>query len=339
MKNLKQITACLLAALLIVSAGCIEMEIPPAGSYSEVLLVSEEGAQDPLARELEPELARTLDFYIGTETQFKVKHVRAADLYEVPTSKNILVCGVADPLTDVGRQIMGQLGATAVERVQQGEANIFKRENLPGAGQMTLIVTARSRNELGDLIDSRGDDIVEALEASCRSRLRRYMLDRKNAALTKRLFETYGFVLEVPTFYKMQSEEVTPPGIELIRDTPARVLGVFWLDWKEEPTLADSTALFDARAAYVWDRYDGDEMDSTRVTFEYSKLDKYPAIEMSGYWSSSSSIAGGFYRTFFVFEERERLVWAIDLVVFAPGMPKHVYFRELQALAETFRYD
>lgn len=339
MKNFKHITAGLLAAFLVVSAGCIEMDIPPAGSYSEILLVSEEGARDPMAHELEPELARTLDFYIGTETQFQVKHVRAADLYEVPTSKNVLICGVADPLTDVGRQIVGQLGSGAVDRINQGEANIFKRENLPGAGQMTLIVTARSSSELGDIIATRGDDIVETLEASCRSRLRRYMLDRKNTALTKRLFETYGFVLEAPTFYKIQSEDVTPPGIELLRDTPARVLGVFWLDWKNEPTLADSTALFNARAEYVWERYDGDEMDSTRVNFTYSKLADYPAIEMSGYWSSSTSIAGGFYRTFFVFEERERLIWAIDLLVFAPGMPKHTYFRELQALAETFRYD
>ena len=73
--------------------------------------------------------------------------------------------------------------------------------------------------------------------------------------------------------------------------------------------------------------------------FKNKKLGKYQAIEMSGYWSSSSSIAGGFYRTFFVFEERERLMWAIDLLVFAPGMSKHVYFRELQALAETFNFD
>jgi hypothetical protein len=339
MKKTNRIPAALAAIILIVSAGCIEMDIPPAGSYSEVLLVSEEGAQDALARELEPELSRQLDFYVGTETQFRVKHVRAADLYEVPATKNVLICGVADPLTDVGRQITAQLGNTSVERIRQGEANIFKRENLPAAGQLTLIVTARSSQELGDVIETRSDDIVEALEASCRNRLRRYMLTRKNDALTKRLLETYGFVIEVPTYYKIESEELNPPGIELLRDTPARVLGIFWVDWKNEPTIADSTALFEARAKYVWERYNGDEMDSTRVAFKYTTLGKYPAVEMSGYWSSSTSIAGGFYRTFFVFEERERLLWAIDTLVFAPGMPKHAYFRELKALAETFRYD
>jgi hypothetical protein len=251
----------------------------------------------------------------------------------------VLICGVADPLTDVGRQITSQLGSTSVERIQRGEANIFKRENLPAAGQLTLIVTARSSRELGDVIETRGDDIVETLEASCRNRLRRHMLTKKNTPLTKRLHETYGFIIEVPKYYKLQSEEMNPPGVEFLRDTPARVLGVFWLDWKNEPTVADSTALFDARADYVWKRYDGDEMDSTRVKFEYTTLGKYPAIEMTGYWSSSNSIAGGFYRTFFVFEERERLLWAIDTLVFAPGLPKHAYFRELEALAETFRYD
>ena len=60
---------------------------------------------------------------------------------------------------------------------------------------------------------------------------------------------------------------------------------------------------------------------------------------MEGYWSNTNDVAGGFYKTYFVHDERERLLWAVDLLVYAPGVPKHPLFRELLALAETFRYN
>lgn len=328
---------CLVLSLFL--ASCLEMDIPPAGSYSEVLLVTDEGAMDPFARAMTTPLTKMLDFYIGEEPAFRVVHVRAADLLEVPASKNLLICGVADPLTDVGRQIISQLGSAAVEKVRAGEANVFKRENLPGPGQLTLIVTAGTRDALVEIIDERADEIIETLEQSCRNRIRRYLLNYHDKQLSRQLYETYGFTIEVPTLYRRLNENADPPGVELLREAPARLLGVFWLDWDHEPTLEDTETLYEARADYVWERYDGDVMDSTRVEFKLTRLSKYRALLMEGYWSSSHALAGGFYKTYFVYAEREKLLWALDLVVFAPGLPKHPHFRELLALAETFRYD
>ena len=113
--------------LSVVLSGCMEMDLPPAGSYSVVLLVTDEGEEDPLARAIAPHLTEMIDYYIGEEPAFRVEHIRAADLLEVPTTKNILICGVADLLTDVGSQIVSQLGSAAVEQVKAGRANIFKR--------------------------------------------------------------------------------------------------------------------------------------------------------------------------------------------------------------------
>ncbi len=329
----------LFATISVLSAGCLELDIPPAGSYSKVLLVTEEGVNDPFARQLEPHLTKLIDFYVGEESPFEVENIRAEALVEIPAVKNVVFCGVANPVTDIGRNIMSQLGDGAVDKVRSGEANIFRRENLPGPGQLTVIVTAASASELAELIDVRGDEVTATIEESCRNRLRHYLLKHENKEITKRLRETYGFTIQVPVLYQLLSEKSDPPGIELLREGPARLLGVFWLDWNHEPTLADSTALFKARAHYVWERYDADVMDSTRVAFSRDRLDKYPALKMEGYWSNSRALAGGFYKTFFVYEERDRLLWAIDILVFAPGLPKQPHFRELQALAETFRYE
>lgn len=334
------IFALLFAAASVFSAGCLELDIPPTGSYSKVMLVTEEGADDPFARELAPHLTKEINYYIGQESQFEIQNLRAVDLVEVPAVKNVVFCGVANPVTDVGRNIMSQLGSGAVEKVRSGQANIFRRENLPGPGQLTVILTAATSSDLAELIEARGDEVAATIEESCRNRMRYYLLKHENEELTKRLRQTYGFSVRVPVLYKVLSEETTPPpGIELLRDGPPRLLGIFWLDWNHEPTLADSTALFKVRADYVFERYDGDVMDSTRVAFSWDHLGDYRALKMEGYWSNSRALAGGFYKTYFVYDESGRLMWAIDLLVFAPGIPKHPLFRELLALAETFKYE
>lgn len=316
--------------------GCIETDIPPVGSYSDILLVTEEGARDPVVTVILPELAYPLDYYVSTDIQFNVQHVRSQDLDAVPAIKNLVICGVASPVSDVGRRISTMLGESGMARLRAG-GHIFKKDDLPGAGQMTMIVTGQSSEDVAQAIAEKGAEIRDTIEESCRKRIRGYLLKNNNAALTRRLQQQYGFVLQVPALYEVFSEESHPPGVELLRNGPSRSLGIFWLDWDKKPTINERQALFEARADYVYARYDGDVMDSTRVRFSLDHLGEYPAIRMEGYWSNSRSVAGGYYKTYFIYRESDELLWAVDMLVYAPGLPKHPLFRELLAIAEAFR--
>jgi hypothetical protein len=318
--------------------GCINPDIPPAGSYSEVLLITDTGARDPFAERLTPYLTRPVNYFVGEDVPFEVHQAPAAAADDVPRFKNIVFCGVANPTTGVGRRISSLLGGAGVQRVRIGETHVFRKDDLPGPGQVTMIVTAQSPEELWEVIDDRGAEITATLETSCRERIRENLLDNGNADLTRELERKYGFSIQIPIFYALQSDAADPPGIELLRPDPPRSLGVFWVDWKTPPTVQDRQALFNVRARYVFQRYDGDAMDSTRVTLVSDRLGDFEAIRMDGYWTSTRSVAGGAYTTYFVFEESERVLWAIDLLVYAPGLPKHRFFRELLAVAETFRY-
>ncbi len=338
MSGLSGFQGAVVCACAAIVCGVVGAGAQPASACSELLLVSEDGGQDPAAQALSSFLTRTIDYYISEERAFVVSNVRAADVVGMPRARNILICGVANLVTDVGSAIASTIGDAATE-VQGGGRGIFEREDFPRTGQLTIVVTASSMESLIEMIGARGQEVVDRIEASCRDRLRPGLLDRRNADLTRRLHDTYGFTIEVPHPYRLLSEGLDPPGIELLCEEPARLVGVFWLDWGHEPTLSDARALYAARAAYVWQRYDGDVMDSTRVTYGTARLGAYPAVEMSGYWSNSRSIAGGCYETFFVYEEREKLLWAVDLLAYAPGVPKHPLFRELRAVGETFRYD
>ncbi|MFH1756389.1 MAG: DUF4837 family protein [Candidatus Latescibacterota bacterium] len=342
MKNypLASILILLIVTVMVLSvAGCKEMSVPPAGSYSEILLITDEGKNSRFVPLILPWLAIEKDYVLDKERAFTVASARAEALDQLPSVKNIVICGVADPLTDIGKRISTLIGDAAMRKVRNGEANILKKENIPAAGQFTVIITASNEGALERIIEERGDELGEIIELSCRQRLRRHLLSYPNTEIVDHLFAKYGFVLEVPTLYQLMSEEGRPPGVELVRENPTRLIGVFWTDWNEIPTLADSDALYDLRKNYVWERYDKDAMDSTRVWYSQEPLGKYPAVKMEGYWYNTKATAGGYYQTYFIYQDKEQLLWVVDLLAYAPGRSKHPLFREMLALAETFRYE
>ena len=332
------------AALCWSMTACGEMAIAPAGSYSEVLLVTEEGAQSEWVELLEPFLARKLDYYVDIEEAFRITPIKASELGEFPPFKNVVICGVLDTSTDVGQAIVRMLGDRGVERVWEEGAHILKKEDKPAYNQFTVIVTATDADALRETISERGDEITDILETSCRQRLRRHLLKRQNVSIANDLHRRFGFRVRVPSIYRLLSDYTgdsgeAAVGVELIREPPTRILGIFWQDRDEAPTLADEDELFEFRASYVWQRYDKDQMDRERVEFGRARLGSNDAIRMSGYWFNDESVMGGFYETHFIYDDRAKLLWAIDILVLAPGKPKHPLVRELRALAETMQFD
>ena len=329
-----------LVAVLLAGAGCREVAFPPAGSYDEVLLVTEQGEGDPWTARVRPYVEVEHDYVTTRENAFRLTVVRAADLEEFPVAKTILIVGVLRSGTAVGDLIYSLIGDGA-RRVGAGEATLLRREDRPAPGQATFILTAPSEAALEAALRERGPELEEQLEASCRRRMRRGLLTYTNARLSRRLERRYGFTIEFPYLYRLFSEQEHPPtpGIELMREAPVRDIGIFWKDWDHEPTLYERDALFELRADYVWRRYDHDRMDPNRVRFTWTRLGPYRAIRMSGYWENADTPAGGYFETYFVWDARSSLLWAVDLLVFAPGRNKHPLVREMRAIAETFRYD
>ena len=326
-------------AAVVFTAGCREIALPPAGSYSEVLLVTENGKRGPWHERIRPFIEVEHDYVTSQELSFQATPIRAAELEEFPTVKNIVICGVLDSGTEVGLRIIQLIGQGGADRVARGEATLLKRENLPAPGQVTVIVTAMTEEGLEDVLAERGQEIEGILESSCQKRLRRVLLEHPNARLSRDLNRKYGFVLDVPYLYRLFSDDSDPPGIELIREAPTRSLGIFWADWETQPSLYHRDELFDLRAAYVWDRYDHDKMQRDRVRYTWTRFGGYPAVRMSGYWYNDDTVVGGYFETYFLWDESSDLLWAVDLLTFAPGRKKHPYVRELRAVAETFRYN
>jgi hypothetical protein len=325
--------------LVALESGCRDVAFPPAGSYSEVDLVTDGGRGGEWATALLPLIQVERDYFVSTEPAFRVASVSGEPGPDPSTAKNVVLCGVRDRSSAVGARIADLLGEAGVQRVTSGEAAILGMEDVPLSGQFTLVITAATNRALRSLLQERGGEIPEIIDASCRERLRQNLLLRRRAALSEELRRHWGFFIEVPTLYALYREGENPPGVELHRESPPRVLGVFWKECDHAPSLSSTDELFDFRADYVRRQYDGDQMDRNRVRYAYARLGAYAAVRMSGYWYNDRfSMAGGYFETYFVWDKAAKLLWAVDGLVYAPGREKTSLVRELHALSETFRY-
>jgi len=70
--------------------------------------------------------------------------------------------------------------------------------------------------------------------------------------------------------------------------------------------------------------------DHDKVVFLTDEVPK-----LAGFWEGDTY--GGPFRTIFYYDQVSGRLYGLNLLVYAPGLAKHPYMRELHAIAETFR--
>ncbi|MDZ7860031.1 MAG: DUF4837 family protein [Candidatus Krumholzibacteriota bacterium] len=311
---------------------------PPAGSYGDIVLVTESGTPGGINDDIIRTLQHKVDYYSRTELQFKLRMIRAADISDEPATKNMVIYGVVrSGMT--GDLIENFIGTAAVRKVLEGKDFIFKKSDYPVTGQLTVIVTAPTRGKLAEIARKNGAVIRGIIEKENRKRLRRYLLKKEKKDVENNLRIKYGFNIGVSFLYDLNQDRPDLPGVELVRKMPHRGITISWQKWDNKRlTIADSLKLYNIRAVMAWHMYNKDVMRKDIVSFRNEQLGPYEAVVMEGYWEKKDELYGGPFRCFFICNRQKTRLWIIDLLVYAPGFKKHRLLRELHAIAETFRY-
>ena len=328
----------LVIVILFLTNSCSEHgTFPPAGSYSQVLLITETGKIEGFTEDMVKELEHVIDYYNKNELQFYVKVISIYDLNKEQPAKNMVFLGLPRQ-GKLGEYINTFIGPAGVRSVLEGKLNVFKKLNYPIPGQLSVIVTASSPEYLDKVIKEQGAFIRNLIEEANRERLRDYLLKKEDTYQEKRLKSKYGFTVRMPQLYRVNQEREDVPGVEIVRIKPHRGLTVSGKYWeKKGVSLADSNELYKVRADLAWKMYDKDVMRRDLVKFSVDHLGTYEAVRMDGYWENSQDVYGGPFICFFIYDEFKSRLWVVDCVVFAPGFKKHPLLRELLSIAETFR--
>ena len=328
----------LLLALLLLG-GCEQRVVPAVGSYSDVYVFTETGRYDPLLREFAQSITHPIRYAFEEENEFNVFLREASLLSGNRDRKNIVLVMRTDRAGSLLSQARDLLGEGILERAREEGHLVLRREDLFARGQDVYFVLMQGRAEEEYVLQRLGPKIRGMLRESTQRRYRDFLLKgRENRGGAQYLWRQYGFTIRYPKEYHLLQERADLQAVELHRTDPSRSLGIFWMgDVRGAPSLADSLSLLAFRAR-VGERLYGDTILGGDYRFEESQLGVHPAILMRGIWQNEEDVTGGPFLTYFVYDVSRHRLWAVDLLLYAPGLEKHPYMRELEALGSTFHF-
>jgi hypothetical protein len=153
--------------------------------------------------------------------------------------------------------------------------------------------------------------------------------------LEQRFFDRYGWTLRVPEEYGVEQELPEAHFVWMRKRTPDRWIFVWWGDiGPEEGVNAEwLRAKRDEIGArfYKGDRIAGEGMETSETV-----IDGKPGIKISGLWENPESVAGGPFRCYAIVDRTAGTVFVVDGAVYAPGIEKEPYLRQVDLIVQTF---
>jgi len=331
-----------LVLALLLAGGCgMNQEkgiLMAAGSYGDLAVIYSSPQLEPMARKFADEVNQRMVFVIQEETRFKVDVYPPEKWKLAQGYKNSVFIVDVDDKGDAVKGVRKVLSDEAWDRLAAGPGGLVQRKDPWSSYQLLIVAAAKDRNSLGSLLHGNAARIRTTIETDNRKRiLRRNRYDGLATELMNAIWSKYDFYMEIPADYHLnQQSHDGVKGIELMRTGPSRGITVTWEDMRDpESALQDREKLLAMRAAMAR-VFHHEEIVPDSFTWDEQGLPGTGGVKLTGAWSGSNFAGGGPFWCYFVAVPQQDRLYCIDILTYAPGMDKMVFFRRLEAVASTF---
>ncbi len=309
-----------------------------AGSYGDLAIVYSTPQLESTARKFAAELNEELVFVIQTENLFNID-IFSPDKWELAKGyKNSIFLVDLNQGGGVAKAAKKQLSKKSWEQLHNGGGGLVQRRDPWSSYQLMIVAAASDRNSLGSLLHRSIPRLRMTLANDSRTRiLRRNRYHGLATGLINACWETYGFYMEIPSeFQRTQQGHDGVPGLELMRTGPSRGITITWREFDDPVAkLSDHAALLDIRRE-MGTKFHHEELVTESLRWEEEGLGGKGGVKLSGAWSGTDFAGGGPFWSYFVAAPDQGRIYCLDLLVYAPGMDKMVFFRQMEAIASTF---
>lgn len=317
-------------AFLVVSA-CSRPQIAAFGSNSEIVIITSARCSDE-ANILRSILEREI-VTVQYETAFTVRVITTGDIKPERNRKNIILLDYLRPESLISDAVLSLSGRDKQAFVQ-GEMNLKALHDRWAKGQVVMLVAAKEREDLNDLLARNADEIYAFVSGEVQERLNRALFDAgEQQAATKRLAGKYGWSLRLPTGYEIDESHASQRVIKILKDKPTRMITVYWEGGRWEDVAG---SCLERKRMLAWEFWDQDEIVEETLVIEEGKFLRHDSTVLSGTWENKKYTIGGIYVTYCFACEECRSNYVVDAAVFAPGLDKLPLMRELKAILSTF---
>lgn len=309
-----------------------------AGSYGDLAVVVSSDEIRPIADRFLAGFNITSTFIIKEEPHFNPDVFTPANSDLAKGYKNSLFIIRIGDGGDAEKAARKHISKEAWEKLKSGGGGIVQLNDPWSSYQLAIVVASRDRNSLGSILANNTERIRDLFEQSNRERiLRRNRYEGLNTLLINANWDRFGFFMEVPGQYAQnQLQPGGFPGLEMMRNAPSRGISVSWLE-TDDPAwlLAEQEALLMMRQEMGRKLHNEDVVPES-VFWSEAEIGGTACVKLEGAWNSRKFAGGGAFWTYFIPDAQSGRVFCVDLLVYAPGMDKMQFFRQMNAVASTF---
>jgi len=324
----------LLSVALLVS-GCGGRLPEGSGSLHEIAVIADPMEWSKVQGLLREGLERT----VRTPREEKVFHLewRSPEDFDFFKSwRNVLLVAQLDGEPQMAGLARSLLSEEVVRRIEGGEAYVFVKTDVWARDQVFVLIVAKGRGALMEkILDSR-DELFVTLEEHLNRRVLEWVYERgEQQALEQRLLDRYGWTLRVPAGYVVEKELPEAHFVWMRKRTPDRWIFVWWGPIEPGETV-DAQWLRAKRDEIGTRFYEGDRVANEHMEVSETVINGKPAVKLSGLWENPEKAVGGPFRCYAVVDRRTDTVFVVDGAVYAPGIQKEPYLRQVDLIVQTF---
>lgn len=318
---------------LLILLGCGESIQYAGGKEDEVFVVS-----DPATWKDVEELVRN-----SVEKEIRIVHweqiffSKRVDPDEFPRyrgRKNLLLVGrITGQRTS--KLIQELLPTSSVEKVIEKGMGIFVVENPYREGQIAMVIAGMNEEQIRQILQKSQDVIFQTLWDKAKERIKARVFSDLNTRLIENLKKKYGWVLKLPTQYKITKEEENM--VRFARHYPDRLISIYWF---EQPMgELNPKECLEKREWFGRVYYDGDTILPDMTEVSDVELNGMRATRIDGVWQNEKYVMGGAFITLCIHQSGPGRNYLIDGLLFSPGRKKWIYLAELEGIIESFRFE
>ncbi|MFH1009008.1 MAG: DUF4837 family protein [Candidatus Latescibacterota bacterium] len=314
--------------------GCQETLPEGKGSLREVVVLADSTDWSACGDAVEEVFGQTVETP-EREPVFALRRGDAAEFGFFRSWQNVFLLASLEDGGQTALLVRSLLSSEVVERIAQGEAHVFFKRDVWARDQVVGIVAARDRLALRRKLVEAQHEIFDTMEAQLNRRMaQRLYAEGEQTELSQELFDEFGWTLRIPAGYAVEKSLPEEGFLWLRKRVPDRWVFVWWGAAPEGGKLSGDW--FRKKRDEIGRRhYEGDVV-SQILSVEETSVAELPAIRVRGLWENREKSVGGPFVSHCFLDRDSGRAYIVDGAVYAPGIRKASYLRQVDLITRTF---
>ncbi|MFZ5518614.1 MAG: DUF4837 family protein [Candidatus Zhuqueibacterota bacterium] len=257
--------------------------------------------------------------------------------------KNLIFLSTLESAGEISRSVNANLSASARAEINAGNIMFVQKGNW-AQDQIVMFLIGKDINTLLARIDEQQSEIFNQFDNHWNAFHEQILYKHQDQVdVENHLIATYGWSIRVPADYKLDAQSAGDRFVMFHRPLPPRWFAVYWVE-EADSTLINRDWCIQQRNRIGEKFYDReivevrwDDVQSEQVIFLNRR-----ALKLKGLWKTpdnSTDPAGGPFRLYCFYDEKQKRIYFIDFHLFSPGLQrlKLHYLRQMEIIANTFR--